>query len=85
MTLEQIKEEARNFSFTTTEQLEEKVLELKNKNIPFWGCVAFVQTLKKVSLRQALDYTLEMKVWSNEKNRIIASLQLAQDEYDEQE
>jgi len=85
MNLEEIKNEARELQPLNQQELNDKVLELKNKAVPFLGCVVFVQINQNLSLGDARKQTLALNAWTKEeKDKIDYYNKLMMSELDEE-
>lgn len=71
MTIEDIKQEAKACGLLNKNDLNIKVLELKNKGVPFLGCIAFIQANQNLSLSEAKDFILTLECWTEEGRRSI--------------
>ncbi len=67
MSFEEIKDEARKLQPLNLQELNDKISELKNKAVPFLGCVAFVQINQNLSLADARKQTLALNAWTREE------------------
>jgi hypothetical protein len=85
MNLEEIRNDARKLQPLNQHELNDKVLELKNKGVPFLGCVAFVQINQDLSLGDARKQTLALNAWTKEeKDQIVHYHKLMMSELDEE-
>lgn len=86
MKLDEIKQAAIATEFHSIEALSNKILELKNKGVPFLGCVAFVQANQQLTLSEARTMTLSLDCWTEkEKEGINLRYRLIMSEFEEDE
>jgi len=86
MTINEIKEAALAFKANNTQELSDKMRELKDNSLSFIGCIAFVQYNQRLSLLEARKKTLELDTWTvDEKAEYIASYNLMMSEFQDNE
>ena len=86
MKLDEIKQEAIAAKFHSIEALSDKIGELKNKGVPFLGCVAFVQANQNLTLSEARTMTLSLDCWTEKEMEAISlRYRLMMSEYEEEE
>ena len=85
MKLEEIKSEGAKSELKDLEQLSNKIVELKAKEVSFLGCVAFVQSNKKISLKNAQKLILSLDVYNkDEKKKINSMIKLMLSEFEKE-
>ncbi|REC49519.1 hypothetical protein [Chryseobacterium pennipullorum] len=67
MNINEIKESALAFKAGNKHELSLKIKELKDLDIPFSGCVAFLQYNQKISLSEARKQALDLNIWTQEE------------------
>lgn len=84
MKVEEIKEEAKKYTFSDLKGLTNKVKNLKHEGLGFLGCVTFVQYNQEISLLKARELLLKLEVYSeDEKARIDTMHKLMLSEFQE--
>lgn len=71
MNLEELKNEATSFKLHDFKSLSKKISELKGKGVSFLGCVAFVQIIKDISLKEARELTLTLDSYNDSERKVI--------------
>lgn len=84
MKLDEIRQAAVAIEFLSIAALSDKIMELKDKGVPFLGCVAFVQANQQLTLSEARTMTLSLDCWTEkEKEAIHLQHRLMMSEYEE--
>jgi len=86
VTINEIKAAALTFRAESRQELYDTIKELKDNNVSFPGCAAFLQYNLQISLADARRQLLETDIWTaKEKDEINGYHLLMISEFDEEE